>query len=224
MNRTFIVLDTECDYNKPVDICNVVQIAALAIDPIKLTLIPNSKFNIHICPPDIDNNGYFELHEDTINFHAKNQNIQPQDIIKQWKEYIDEKTAWQLVVQYFKRWNPKNDFFHNPIAVGANLHGFDLPIIKRINAKYGITKDLFWLRDTVDVQHLCWEWLHFRKDCPNNFKMDTLRPYFGMSNENAHDAMQDVEDTAKIFIRFIKWMRELSEKQTFKGKMKGMKL
>jgi DNA polymerase III epsilon subunit-like protein len=37
--------------------------------------------------------------------------------------------------------------------------------------------------------------------------MDTLRERMGLSKENAHDALQDVKDTANIFIKLLKTHR-----------------
>ncbi len=48
--------------------------------------------------------------------------------------------------------------------------------------------------------------------------MDYMRDYFGMSQaskDNAHDALQDVKDTANIMIKFMKFQRTLVEKTKF---------
>ena len=45
--------------------------------------------------------------------------------------------------------------------------------------------------------------------------MDYLRDYFGISKENAHDALQDVKDTANILTKFLLLQRNLSKKIRF---------
>ena len=40
-----------------------------------------------------------------------------------------------------------------------------------------------------------------------SISMDTLRERMGLSSENAHDALQDVKDTANIFIKLLKTHR-----------------
>ena len=48
--------------------------------------------------------------------------------------------------------------------------------------------------------------------------MDYMRDYFGMSDhskENAHDALQDVKDTANLMIKFLKLQRGLLKKVKF---------
>jgi hypothetical protein len=37
--------------------------------------------------------------------------------------------------------------------------------------------------------------------------MDSMRERMGLSKENAHDALQDVKDTANILIKFMKTHR-----------------
>ena len=61
------------------------------------------------------------------------------------------------------------------------------------------------------MQHIyCW----FENNAEvNRYNMDYLREYFGMPNDNAHDALQDVKDTANILIRFLKLQRNIIENQ-----------
>ena len=42
-----------------------------------------------------------------------------------------------------------------------------------------------------------------------------MRDYFGLPKDNAHDALQDVKDTANILIKFLKMQRNMSKKITF---------
>ena len=44
--------------------------------------------------------------------------------------------------------------------------------------------------------------------------MDTLRERIGLSKENAHDALQDVKDTANIFIKMLKTHRAVYQNIT----------
>ena len=45
--------------------------------------------------------------------------------------------------------------------------------------------------------------------------MDSMRDLFGMSKENAHDALQDVKDTANLMIGFMKLYRRVAPKIKF---------
>jgi exonuclease I len=40
-----------------------------------------------------------------------------------------------------------------------------------------------------------------------SISMDSMRERMGISKENAHDALQDVKDTANILIKFMKTHR-----------------
>ena len=40
-----------------------------------------------------------------------------------------------------------------------------------------------------------------------SISMDAMRERMGLSSENAHDALQDVKDTANIMIKFMKTHR-----------------
>ena len=66
----------------------------------------------------------------------------------------------------------------------------------------------------VDVMNLVWGWLENNPDI-KRFSLDSLRDYFGLSKENAHDALQDIKDTANIMIRFMKMQRKFAEKVHF---------
>ena len=45
--------------------------------------------------------------------------------------------------------------------------------------------------------------------------MDALRKRMGLSTENAHDALQDVKDTANIFIKLQKSRRAVYRNMKF---------
>ena len=53
-----------------------------------------------------------------------------------------------------------------------------------------------------------------------SYSMDSLRDYFGISKDGAHDAIKDVKDTAEIMIRFMKLHRNLASKIKFKNSFK----
>jgi hypothetical protein len=42
--------------------------------------------------------------------------------------------------------------------------------------------------------------------------MDSVRERMGLSSENAHDALQDVKDTANIMIKFMETKRAVYRK------------
>ena len=67
--------------------------------------------------------------------------------------------------------------------------------------------------------NLVFYWFNHNNEL-KSYKLDTLRDYFGIAKDGAHDAIKDVKDTAEILIRFLKLHRNLSEKIKFKGAFK----
>jgi DNA polymerase III epsilon subunit-like protein len=220
MAKYYCVLDLETDLPTPTDErCNPVQIGCLMLNYDTLEEIPNSRFNSPIKPFDFDKEDYKDYHSSTLQWHCKLNGCTLDDLLAKWAKYPDEKTVCKSFVQYLKKYNPKETMYTAPTPVGANLITFDLPIIDRLLKRNGINKSLFFLRGTVDVQFLVEQYLHYKKDAPKNYKMDTLREYFDIKNEGAHDALFDVITTAAIFRRFWKWQRVIAAKTDFRVKI-----
>jgi len=114
----------------------------------------------------------------------------------------------------------KKSQFSAPIAAGYNINRFDLPIVDRLSNKYGnvskeLKTDIFYPRDVVDIMNLIFYWFENNGDL-KSYSLDSLRDYFGISKEGAHDALKDVKDCADILIRFLRLHRNLSNKIKFK--------
>ena len=75
---------------------------------------------------------------------------------------------------------------------------------------------MFNKRDRLDLLYLYDFWFESLTE-PKDYKLDTIRDYFGMSKLNAHDAKQDVIDCARILIKFYKLHRSIAPKVKFKG-------
>lgn len=58
----------------------------------------------------------------------------------------------------------------------------------------------------IDVFDIVFPWLENKQDV-SSYKLTALRDYFGMPYENAHNAYNDVIDTAEIFRRFLEAIR-----------------
>jgi DNA polymerase III epsilon subunit-like protein len=66
----------------------------------------------------------------------------------------------------------------------------------------------------MDLMQHIYCWFENNSDV-KGYSMDYMRDYFGMPKDNAHDALQDVKDTANILIKFLKMQRNLSKKIKF---------
>lgn len=218
------MFDLETDGSNP-DVCSPVQIAAVILDPIKLEIIPDSEFNISLKPDALDINPEYAYDDsDVLDFHAKVRGTSKAEILDTWHKNQKQDQAWKMFVNYLQMYHTrssKKNCFSAPIAAGYNINRFDLPIINRLSRKYkNVNKedktDLFYPRDVIDVMNIVFYWFENNNEL-KNYTLDHLRDYVGLSKDNAHDALQDVKDTANILIRFMKLFRSLSPKIKFRN-------
>jgi DNA polymerase III epsilon subunit-like protein len=222
------VFDFETDGSNPKE-CSPVQIAALIIDPIKLEIVPNSEFNIFFKPETLAANENYEYTTDILDFHAKVKGCSKDDILTQWKNYPSQEQSWKMFINYLDMHHSrssKKSQFSAPIAAGYNINRFDLNIIERLSIKYGnLNKenrtDIFYPRDVIDVMNLIFYWFEHNNDL-KSYTLDSLRDYFGISKDGAHDALKDVQDCAEILIRFMKLHRNLGSKIKFKNSFQNV--
>lgn len=220
------VFDFETDGTNPEE-CSPVQLAAIMVDPINLEVIPNSEFNCNFKPECMEKDPEFEYKTDILDFHAKVKGCSKDEVYAEWQGYPKQSVAWKMFVEYLDKYhtrNSKKSQFSAPIAAGYNIYRFDLPIIQRLSKKNKNvnkegTSNIFYPRDVVDMINLVFYWFNHNNEL-KSYKLDTLRDYFGITTDGAHDAIKDVRDTAEILIRFLKLHRNLSEKIKFKGSFK----
>lgn len=221
------VFDFETDGSDPTQ-CSPVQMASVIIDPISLSIVPNSEFNVFFKPETLENNPEYEYTTDILDFHAKVRGSSKESILADWKNYPTQEHSWQMfteyLLKYHSRSNSKKSAFSAPIAAGYNIHRFDLKIVDRLSKKYGnIDKEgctnIFFNRDIIDIMNLVFYWFEQNSDL-KSYSMDNLRDYLGISKEGAHDALKDVIDSAEILIRFMKLHRNVASKVKFKNAFK----
>ena len=217
------VFDFETDGVNP-KVCSPVQLAAVILDPIKLEVIPDSEFNITFKPETLEKDPDYEYTTDVVDFHAKVSGCSKADIMEKWKNNPEQQHSWKMFVDYLSKYHSrssKKSQFSAPIAAGYNIYRFDLPIIDRLSIKYGNTNkegktDLFYPRDVVDIMNLVFYWFEQNSEL-KSYTLDSLRDYFGISKDGAHDALKDIRDSAQILIRFMKLHRRLASNIKFKG-------
>lgn len=130
------------------------------------------------------------------------------------------KTVWKKFEQFVNKFNFKGTPWHAPIASGYNINGYDMPIVNRMCKAFGSynkekgQQTLFNPIFTMDMMPHVYCWFEDNADV-KGYSMDYLRDYFGIPKDNAHDALQDVKDTANILIKFLKMQRNLSKKIKF---------
>jgi len=130
------------------------------------------------------------------------------------------KAVWQKFTKFVDKYNFKKTNYFAPIPAGYNIIGFDMPIVERmcqehgpIHAKSG-RQGLFNPIHKVDIMDTVWMWMENNADV-KSLSMDSMRDLLGMDKENAHDALQDVKDTANLLIAFMKLYRKFAPKVKF---------
>jgi DNA polymerase III epsilon subunit-like protein len=207
-DRTIIVFDFETN---GLDIPTLfpIQVAAMAFNPRTLEPIKvNGTFESLMRPADMSQLDNTEQKRKALSINKKTR--------EQIEAAPDEAVVWKQFCEWCYQFNPRGkSFFTAPIAAGQNIDRFDLPIAQRLCTQYGFTDkegkmDIFSSYTSIDLKNILY--LHFQgSEEIDNLKMDTIRPYFGLSDDNSHDALQDVKDTSALLMRFLKWHRQLTQ-------------
>jgi DNA polymerase III epsilon subunit-like protein len=122
------------------------------------------------------------------------------------------KPVWKKFVNFVNKYNWKKTPFFAPVPAGFNILGYDMHIIRRICKELGPwdekrqDQQLFSQIYKVDMMDNYYMWTEGDPTVKSR-SMDAIRKRLGMSEENAHDALQDVKDTANIMIKFMKTHR-----------------
>lgn len=209
-SNTIIVFDFETG-SLDTQTCEVIQVAAKAINRKTLLPIPDAVFNSLIKPRDFNNLQDSAL---AVNKKTKEELALAPEISVVWNRLID----------FISRFSVGKSNIMAPVPAGKNIRHFDMPIFERVCRELGYTdKDkkqtYFNNRSMFDLDEIMLLWFENSDDMPN-MKMDTIRDHFGMSKANAHDALVDVEQTGDLIIHFLKLHRSIYPKVKFKDSFK----
>tara|TARA_A100001201_G_C4059207_1_gene192172 strand:- start:253 stop:930 length:678 start_codon:yes stop_codon:yes gene_type:complete len=203
--RDYIVFDFETGSRNPRK-TQPTQLAALALDGRNFKL--KGSFNSEIRPVLDDEKaiemGFDPLEDEALRITGKTREALAKAPMP--------KTVWKKFCNFVDQYNWKNTQFFAPIPAGFNIIGFDMIIVDRLCKAYGpYDKDrgqqkLFNKIYKVDMMDNMFMWTEGDPSV-KSISMDSLRDRMGLSKENAHDALQDVKDTANIMIKFMKTHR-----------------
>ena len=203
--RDYIVFDFETGSRNPQK-TQPTQIAALALDGRNFRL--KGTFNSEIRPILDDDKaiaaGVDPLEEEALKITGKTR--------KALAKAPLPKTVWKKFENFVNQFNWKGTQFFAPIPAGFNIIGFDLIIANRMCEQYGSydkerqQQKIFSKIYKVDMMDNMFMWTEGDPSI-KSISMDSLRDRMGLSKENAHDALQDVKDTANIMIKFMKTHR-----------------
>jgi len=210
MNRCdFAIYDLETGSRKPKR-TQILQIACIIIDMRNLTVKENGIFQSLVKPIE-DEKLLEELQLDKVEDEALAVNNLK---MEQLREAPEIKHVMQNFVNFLGMFNyTKKSDWDSPIRCGFNNNGFDDVILDREferlghwNTDRGIPK-YFHPSCNIDVYKMMFAWFESMKMDKNSISLDSLRTFFGMSHEGAHNALVDVYDTAEILCRFLKMHR-----------------
>jgi|TARA_R110000824_G_scaffold53483_13_gene148100 DNA polymerase III epsilon subunit-like protein len=203
--RDIIVFDFETGSRNPHK-TQPTQLAAIALDGRNFKV--KGKFNSEIKPILNDEKavemGLDPLEDEALRITGKTRT--------QLHKAPTVRSVWKKFIQFVDQYNWKGTQWFAPISAGFNIVGFDLIIIDRLCKEYGpYDKDrnrqkLFNPVYKIDVMDNVFMWTEGDPSV-KSISMDSLRERMGLSKDNAHDALQDVKDTANIMIKFMKTHR-----------------
>jgi len=209
-DRDFIVFDFETGGRDP-HTCQPTQLAAIALHGRTLEMKKvGGEFNSEIWAETDDDKaiaaGLAPLEEEALKVTGKTR----EQIAKAPKP----KAVWTKFLAFVNKHNWKGTTWFAPIPAGYNIINYDMPIINRMAKLYGGWDDkkgqnkFFNPIKKYDMMDDMFLWTESDPTI-KSISMDNVRKRMGMESENAHDALQDVKDTANIIIKFLKTRRAM---------------
>ncbi len=211
-NNNIIVYDFETGGLNP-RYHDVVEIAAMAINPRKLEPYPEAVFVSLIRPPGDEKD--WKIEQEALDINHKT--------IEMLRAAPAEEQVWKQFCSFVNKYNTGNSAWTAPIACGQNIKKFDNIFAERLCRKYKLNInaktdewELFNKMNEIDLYDITFMWF---ENCvePVKRSMDTLRDFFGISKEGGHEALKDVNDTWAIVQKFMQLHRRLSPSIPFKG-------
>lgn len=206
-NNTLVSFDFETSGINP-ETCQPLSLGAVAIHPKKLEIIEGSEFYSLIKPEEPD-----KVPQEALNVNKLNM----EELMKAPSLGV----VWNNFVNYLKQYRSGKNVWGNPIRAGFNIVSYDDVIIGRLARRFGnVDKDgrpdIFHPRDCFDaIHHL---FAHLENSDIRSYSFDNMREFLGMkSTGQAHNALSDSEDAAKLIIRLLNYYRKLNSVEKFRG-------
>lgn len=189
--------------------CEPLSLGAVIIHPKKLAIVEGAEFYSLIQPENPDN----------INPEALEKNKLKMDELMEAPKL---ETVWNSFLSFLKQYKTGKNSWGNPIPAGYNILGYDNIIITRLAKRFGnVDKDgradVFHPRDSFDaLTHI---FAHLESDENiRSYSFDNMREFLGMKSiGQAHNALVDSKDAARLIIRLLNYYRRLNSKEKFKG-------
>lgn len=197
-----------------------VEIAAVIVHPRKLTLVEGATFWSFCCPPDVD-----KIPHDLWEFHAKANKCTVTEI----KEKIYAAPPLESVFKDFANFlaayhadgSTRKSKFSAPILCGMNIERYDNVIFNRCCKEFGFCdkngeQKIVHPRDCIDLLRICTLFFSNQAE-PAKYNFDCLREYFGLPSDGGHTAILDVQQTAEVITRFLRYFWDIAARTNFKN-------
>ena len=205
MYRDLIVYDFETT-NKNPHKCQATQLAGLAIDPRTFRL--KGTFNSEIWA-EMDDDKAIALGFDPTAEEALMKTRKTREMISAAPPL---RGVWDKWCNFVNKHNWKGTSYFAPIRCGYNILQFDDIILNKMAKVLG-PWDKDYHRNTLfntafkfDLMDNMWAWTEGDPSV-KSISMDNLRIRMNLKSTMAHDALQDVKDTANIMIKMMKTHR-----------------
>lgn len=220
MNHNYYcVFDFETGSLNP-DKCQITQIGAIIIHPRSLKVV--DVFNKECCP-ELDDDKAVAKGLDPVETNALcfTRKIR-EDLLK----CPSEKVVWERFAQFIKKYTPSVGGYKSPIPCGFNIINFDLRIHNRLCSMYGPKGGLFNDVNKIDFMDHMFFWTENNPDV-ESLKLGAAMDWMGMPShlkENAHDALQDVKNTANCLLKMLHFVRDITKQTDFNRAFSNSKL
>ena len=185
-----------------------VQLAAIPLDENSLEVIDDPLcFFINPGEEILDSPTFYQDYSNVLAFHEKAQGKPKEELVELWRSGLAVKDAMKEFKDYVKSYTKGSK---KAFPAGMNIRNFDLPILERL-----IDKGWPFARTEVwDIRDIAQMWFKYSRNPPKlngrvSYSFDSLRQYFEMSTENAHDALVDVRQEADLLRRFLRLQKNL---------------
>lgn len=207
----FLVFDLETG-GKDVNTCQLLELAAVVVDPIAVKVLPETEFQTLVRPEDEATLDPSAMAVNKLDLNELREAPPAKVALSRFNDHIG---------RFFK--GRTKSSFKAPYPAGKNIRGFDLPILIRYFERFGMLAEDG--NPKCFNRHWAWEleddlfrWFGQTNILPN-LGMDTVRDYLGLKKDGAHRAMTDVRQTAAILCKFIHLYRSLAPTVEFQGSM-----
>lgn len=208
LDNLIVVFDIETN-GLDIKTLDPVEIACVALDPNKLTIVPGSKFHSLMRPEDLESVDNTDEKKDSLN------------ICKITKEMLKDEPITKVVISAFVNHIKKICGKKKAIPCGYNISNFDLPLLDRLCNDFKLGdkngKNPCFLTGTVfDLKEDINRWF-FQSDRLLFPSFDSVRKLMGMKQEGAHRADFDVAQEAWLAKRLLSFYKKNSPLVAFEG-------